>query len=248
MLHDSSPIGRTRIAVLNSHPIQYFAPLYAYLNAVPDLDVTAIYLSDFSIRGGKDVGFGQDVTWDVDLLAGYRSVFLGDAARTREPGGFWSLIAPQVWSELRSGRYDVVWLHGHNYAANLIAFMAAKTAGLPVMMRGETHLGLPREGIKSILRRPVMGLLYRCVRPAFGNWLSERSLLPGDGGIRRKDISRALFRGQRPLRASLRSLLMNRGRKFASGTTCRWTDQRCFTPPSLRGVNGRSICSKLHDG
>jgi hypothetical protein len=26
---------RTRIAVLNSHPIQYFAPLYAYLNAAP---------------------------------------------------------------------------------------------------------------------------------------------------------------------------------------------------------------------
>ena len=91
----------TRIAVLNSHPIQYFAPLYAYLNAAPDLDVTALYLSDFSIRGGKDAGFGRDVKWDVDLLAGYRSVFLGEAARTREPGGFWSLVAPQVWNELR---------------------------------------------------------------------------------------------------------------------------------------------------
>jgi glycosyltransferase involved in cell wall biosynthesis len=147
--------------VLNSHPIQYFAPLYAYLNAVPDLDLTTLYLSDFSIRGARDAGFGRDVKWDLDLLAGYRSVFLGDAARTREPGGFWSLIAPQVWNELRSGRYDVLWLHGHNYAANLIALMAAKTAGIPVMMRGETHLGLARGSIKSWLRRPVMGALYR---------------------------------------------------------------------------------------
>ena len=39
--------------------------------------------------------------------------------------------------------------------------MAAKTAGLPVMMRGETHLGLPCDGIKSILRQPLMGALYR---------------------------------------------------------------------------------------
>ena len=39
--------------------------------------------------------------------------------------------------------------------------MAAKTAGLPVMMRGETHLGLPCHGIKSILRQPLMGALYR---------------------------------------------------------------------------------------
>jgi glycosyltransferase involved in cell wall biosynthesis len=161
-VRDLGTTGPTRVAVLNSHPIQYFAPLYSYLNAAPDLDVTALYLSDVSIRGGRDIEFGQDVKWDLDLLAGYRSVFLGDAARTREPRGFWSLIAPQVWNEVRSGRYDVVWLHGHNYAANLLALMAAKTAGLPVMMRGDTHLGLPCYGIKSILRRPVIGALYSC--------------------------------------------------------------------------------------
>jgi len=37
----------TGIAVLNWRPIQYFAPLYAYLNAEPELEVTARYLSDF---------------------------------------------------------------------------------------------------------------------------------------------------------------------------------------------------------
>jgi hypothetical protein len=104
----------TRIAVLNSHPIQYFAPLYAYLNAAPDFEVTALYLSDVSIRGGKDAEFARNVKWDIDLLDGYRSVFLGEAARKRRPVGFWSLVAPQVWTETRSGRYDVLWLHGHN--------------------------------------------------------------------------------------------------------------------------------------
>lgn len=155
------PNRRVRIAVLNSHPIQYFAPLYAYLNTAPELEVTALYMSDVSIRGGNDADFGRDVKWDVDLMAGYRSVFLGNAVRAREPRGFWSLIVPQVWNELRSGRYDLLWLHGHNYAANLIALMAAKTAGLPIMMRGETHLGLTRGTIKSWLRRPLMGTLYR---------------------------------------------------------------------------------------
>ena len=157
----SNPRRRIQIAVLNSHPIQYFAPLYAYLNTASELEVTALYMSDVSIRGGNDAEFGQDVKWDVDLIAGYRSVFLGKAVRTREPRGFWSLIVPQVWKELRSGRYDLLWLHGHNYAANLIALLAAKTAGLPVMMRGETHLGLTRGTIKSWLRRPLMGALYR---------------------------------------------------------------------------------------
>jgi glycosyltransferase involved in cell wall biosynthesis len=167
---DSGTTKLTRIAVLNSHPIQYFAPLYAYLNAAPDLEVTALYLSDFSMRGGRDVGFGQHVKWDLDLLAGYPSVFVGNAVRAREPRGFWSLIAPQVWSELRSGRYDVLWLHGHNYAANHIALIAAKSAGLPVMMRGDTHLGLPCPGIKSMIRRPLMGALY---------WVCDRLLAVG---------------------------------------------------------------------
>ena len=146
--------------MLNSHPIQYFAPLYAYLNAAPDLEVTALYLSDISIRGGKDAEFGREVKWDVDLLAGYRSVFLGKEAHTRDPGGFWSLMAPEVWNEVRSGQYDVLWLHGHNYAANLIALMAAKIAGIPIMMRAETHLALPCRRLKSILRRRLMGALY----------------------------------------------------------------------------------------
>lgn len=152
----------TRIAVLNSHPIQYFAPLYSYLNQAPDLQITALYLSDVSLRGGKDQGFGQAVKWDLDLLAGYQSVFVGRQARHREPSGFWSLVAPQIWSEVRSGRYDVLLLHGHHYAANLIALAAAKTAGLPVLMRGETHLGLQRNRLKSVIRRPLMGALYAC--------------------------------------------------------------------------------------
>jgi len=46
-----------RLAVLNSHPIQYFAPLYAYLNRDAGLEVTALYCSDFSLRGAVDPGF-----------------------------------------------------------------------------------------------------------------------------------------------------------------------------------------------
>src|ERR1039458_10083673 len=42
---------KSRIAFINTHPIQYFAPLYAYLNRTGKFAVTALYLSDYSIRG-----------------------------------------------------------------------------------------------------------------------------------------------------------------------------------------------------
>jgi glycosyltransferase involved in cell wall biosynthesis len=152
-----------RLAVVNSHPIQYFAPLYAYLSSDPSLEVTALYCSNISLRGAVDPGFKQAVTWDVDLLSGYQSVFLGNDAKERRPAGFWSLICPEVWSETRSGRYDAVWLHGYNYAANVLAMLAAKTKGLPVFMRSETHLGLQRTSVKRWLRDTVLSVAYRFV-------------------------------------------------------------------------------------
>lgn len=151
----------TRVAILNSHPIQYFGPMYAYLNQDPALDITALYCSDFSLREGLDPGFGRRVTWDVDVLAGYRSVFLGERARWRTPAGFWSLVCPEVWSEIRSGKYDVLWLHGYAYAADLLAFVAARTRGIPVVMRSETHLGLARPRLRQRLRDAILSRAYR---------------------------------------------------------------------------------------
>lgn len=152
-----------RLAVVNSHPIQYFAPLYAFLNRDPDMEVTALYCSDFSLRGAIDPGFKQLVAWDVDLLSGYCSVFLGEAAKQRTPGGFWSLVCPQVWSEIRSAKYDAVLLHGYNYAVNILALLAAKTQGLPVLMRSETHPGLRRTKWKRWIRDSVLSIGYRFV-------------------------------------------------------------------------------------
>jgi hypothetical protein len=76
----------TRIAVLN-RPIQYFALLYDYLNTAPDLELTALYLSDFSIRGGRDCGSGRDVKWDLDLLNGQVSVSRRCCARASRAAG-----------------------------------------------------------------------------------------------------------------------------------------------------------------
>jgi len=159
----STGTRKFRIAVVNSHPVQYFAPLYAYLNRDERLEITALYCSDFSLRGGIDPGFLKPIRWDVDLLSGYRSRFLGPRAGERTPRGFWSLVAPEIWSEVRSGRYDAVWLHGYNYAASVLAFIAARSKRIPVLMRGETHIDLSRRGWKRLLRDRFLSIAYRFV-------------------------------------------------------------------------------------
>jgi glycosyltransferase involved in cell wall biosynthesis len=150
-----------RVAFINTHPIQYFAPLYADLNRAEDFSVTALYLSDFSMRGATDHGFGHIVKWDLDLLSGYEARFVRGAERRGEPAGFFSVVAPQLWHEVRRSAFDALVVHGHTPAATLVATAAAKITRIPTFLRCETHLGMRRSPLKNLLRRPLIGTYYR---------------------------------------------------------------------------------------
>jgi glycosyltransferase involved in cell wall biosynthesis len=156
-------LGHVRLAIVTSHPIQYAAPLYAHLSRDPELEITVLYCSDFSLRGARDPGFDRSVTWDIDLLGGYASVFLGERHRTRSVAGFWSLVCPELAWEIRRSRYDVVWVHGQQFAAYVLAFALAKLQGIPVMTRGDTHLGLLQTRMRRLLRRGLLGAQYRFI-------------------------------------------------------------------------------------
>lgn len=153
---------RFRLAVVNSHPIQYFAPLYRCIAESPDIDITVYYCSEQGLaKGFIDPGFGTEVVWDVPLLDGYRYKFLANLGGDRGVRGFFSLVNPSIVGELWREKYDAILIHGHNSATNLLALLAAKLAGTRVFMRGDTHLLLKRHPFKRALRKPLMALLYR---------------------------------------------------------------------------------------
>ena len=150
-----------RLAVVNSHPIQYFAPLYRRLAQEPDIDLTVYYCSRQGLETYKDAGFGgEEVRWDVSLLDGYRSIFLDNLRREKGVRGFWSLVNPGIVAALRRERYDALWVHGHNFPTYLLAYAAAKSAGTAIFTRGETHLLLQRPGWKKTLRGPLLRAFY----------------------------------------------------------------------------------------
>lgn len=150
-----------RLAILNSHPIQYFAPLHRRLAAEPDIDLMVYFCSRQGSISYLDVDFGRSIQWDTSLLEGYRHRFLRNLRATDRVSGFFSLINPRIMVELYRGRYDALWVHGHNYFTFVLAIVAANLLRIPVFMRCDTHLGLHRSPAKRILRRPVLGLFYR---------------------------------------------------------------------------------------
>jgi glycosyltransferase involved in cell wall biosynthesis len=151
-----------KIAVINSHPIQYFAPLYKELNNSHGIEITSLYLSDLNLKPSIDPGFKREITWDVDMLEGYNYKFIGKYKKNK-PNGFLSLIAPEIWTEIRSSDYDVIWLHGYNFAAYLVAFLAAKSKGIKIFFRGESHLELTRGWLNSIIHETFCKIFFRYI-------------------------------------------------------------------------------------
>lgn len=154
-----------KLAILNSHPIQYFAPLYRRIAEESGIDLTVYFCSRKGVDLYQDEEFGVEVEWDVPLLEGYESRFLPNVRdHPGRDGYFFSLINPGIVSELWREKYDALWVHGYYYATYLLAIAAAKCVGTSVLMRCETHLLLdrPAEGIKRKIREPLLrGLLSR---------------------------------------------------------------------------------------
>ncbi len=146
-----------RVACIVTHPIQYQAPMFRYLAASSEIDLTVFFLSDLSIREYRDRGFGVAVKWDVPLLEGYRSEFL-PAFGARDTLSFWRPFSHSLSRRLAAGRFDALWVHGYAHQALIRAIGAARALGIKVLLRGESHLG-------SESARPLRHVLKRIMIP-----------------------------------------------------------------------------------
>ena len=153
---------RYRLAYLVSHPIQYQAPLLRYISAQSSIDLTVFFLSDVSVRNHYDEGFGVGFEWDVPLLDGYKHVFC-PAVGARDRISFWRPLVYGLRRHLKRGRFDALWLHGYANQSNLRALAIAKSLGLKVLLRGESHLNssnssLAKGAIKQVISRGLFRL------------------------------------------------------------------------------------------
>ena len=156
-MRDGRPI---RLALLAASPVYYQVPLYRRLASDPRIDFTAIFASNEGVRP-YDGGYGRPVTWDVDVLDGYRSVFLRRAGSTVISGSFLALRDPDVVPLLVRGEYDVLWLHGYNYLTHALAVLAQRARGGRVLFREDQTLLHPRPAWKRAVKEPALRLLFR---------------------------------------------------------------------------------------
>jgi glycosyltransferase involved in cell wall biosynthesis len=148
-----------RLAVVVSHPVQYYAPMFRALAARCDLHV--FYGQQLTPEQQGADGFGAAFTWDVDLLSGYASTTLHNLSRTPGTESFANCDTPEIGGRLREGYFDCVLVMGWYLKCYIQASLAAKLLHLPVLVRGDSHLETKRSSVKRSVKAVINPVFLR---------------------------------------------------------------------------------------
>ena len=148
-----------RLAVVVSHPIQYYGPMFRLL--ATRCDLTVFYCLQMTAQQQAAAGFGTAFDWDLDLLSGYKSEFLRNVSQTPGTEHFRDSDTPEIGDRLRKGRFDALLVIGWHLKSYLQALLAAKRIGIPVLVRGDSHLETPRTTLKRYAKAIINPVFLR---------------------------------------------------------------------------------------
>ena len=158
-----------RLAIIDSHPIQYKAPMYRILPEF-NIDAKVFYCDHFGNDDSVDPDFGVSIKWDVDLLSGYDHTFLNNRSLWPSPYSFKGIINPGIWSAIRKGHFDAVLVSGYSRVSDHIALMSARLLRTPVVFKGEADNLRPSSFKKRLMKKAIVqrilkqpqAILYSC--------------------------------------------------------------------------------------
>lgn len=145
-----------RLAVVLSHPIQYYAPWFRHLANHTSLRLQVFYLSDHGAVARRDAKFGATFAWDTDLLSGYPHTFIPNLARQPDVTTFAGLHNPGLFPAIRAFAPDAILLFGYAHRTHLRLILGAPA---PLVFRGDSHL-LGHSRLPWRKRR-LLGWLFR---------------------------------------------------------------------------------------
>ena len=139
-----------KIAVVVSHPIQYYAPLWRALARAPGVDLHVIFATRVGLDKTFDTEMKTEVAWATDLTGGYSHEFLPEAARFQRTG--FHVDNPSVGAALSRFRPDAVLLHGYGSRTLLRALVWSRLHGARAVLIADSSGGVAA-GARGRLRR-----------------------------------------------------------------------------------------------
>lgn len=153
-----------KLAIVITHPIQYYAPVFKLLAKKVKLKV--FYSGGEQLVNQFDQGFKKKIKWDISLLDGYDYEFLLNTSKTPGSHHFNGIINPTGIHHINSFQPDCILIYGWSYRSHLklIRYFSGR---VPLYFRGDSTLLDREQGIKNTLKSLFLKFVYRHIDLAF---------------------------------------------------------------------------------
>ncbi len=155
-----------RLAIINTHPIQYYAPVFKLLHERGKIDIKVFYTWGEQALNKYDPGFNKNITWDIPLLDGYPYEWVQNIAAKPGTHHFKGIVNPKLPEQVETWQPDVILFYGWAYHGHLKAIRYFKNK-IPVLFRGDSTLLDEKNGAKSLLKSIFLKWVYNHVDHAF---------------------------------------------------------------------------------
>jgi len=156
-------LTKKKLAIVSTHPIQYYAPVFRALAGSELIDSRVFYTWSQTESGEvHDRGFGREIAWDVPLLDGYDYEFVSNISRQPGSDRFFGIRNPSLIGEIERWGADAVLIFGWNLHSHFQA-MRYFHRRIPVFFRGDSTLINEHSALRSMLRRAVLRWVYSYV-------------------------------------------------------------------------------------
>ncbi len=173
----------TRIAIITTHPIQYYAPLFKLLSERGNLQVKVFYTWGEDARDKVfDPGFGKQRAWDIPLLDGYDFEFVPNVSSNPGSSHFKGIINPDLIKRINQFGANALLIFGWAFKSHLKVLRHFK-GKIPILFRGDSILLDEPEGfsIKKMLRRIFLTWVYRNIDIALYVGTNNRAYFEAHG-------------------------------------------------------------------
>lgn len=178
------------LLILDTHPIQYRAPIFQHMQKLRPDTFQVVYASDFSARPYRDREFGAEITWSIPLLEGYPYRVLRKGPLPEAPG-FRKFSGSGLRELISDTRPGAIFLNGLGYEFFAVAYREALLRRIPIWYRSDTNdVAFTRSKLKTAVRAATYRAIYAGMSRFFyvgelnrrhylAHGVPERKLSPG---------------------------------------------------------------------
>jgi glycosyltransferase involved in cell wall biosynthesis len=163
-----------KLAIITTHPIQYYAPVFNLLYARGKVDIKVFYTWGPEAIDKYDPGFGRKVIWDIPLLEGHPHVWVENSAAKPGSHHFNGIVNSGLITRIDQYGPEAILIFGWAYNSHLKVLRHYK-GRIPVFFRGDSTMLDQNFGIKSFLRKLMLTWVYRHIDLAFYTGLNNRN-------------------------------------------------------------------------